>query len=564
MPPRSAQPDPAPSARGATLRRRGHSPAAADVAAWCADTARLIHLARRRGTTDEDVLALRARLVADLVVLAQDHAPFALEVTPRSIVLGDEAVFEAENSDAPVGERALERELSWVLHRDGIRALGFERGFDEREAGHLLHALLSAAPASATHEDTVTLLWEAGLGHLIIRTEEQSPVRTNPLQHAQQGPALRHADDWALPEAPPGDARRAWQELLTEVPVAIPDFHTSWARERDQPFCDAIEKFVTRTLAEDTRPETAQALAAATVTWVATSIQRSDWAEAGRANELLRRIDPDGRLSSESLTHAFGSVDASAITERLDDAETAEQARLFAFMVRVGAPALPLLVSVLGMSNKARVRAGATTALAHAFADDPAPLGPWLADSRWHVVRNIVFVLGQIGGIDVVSHLAVAARHVDARVRRAAIHALGQVPMFQRRSVLLQQLDQTDARLLAAALALLAREPDAHVSDALISCVQAVEFETRPEEQKIALIGALADIAEERAIPVLDQVLNHGGWFARRTSERTASARALARIGTPISKLVLEAGLRHRSEAVRQACDEALAQWGRA
>ena len=38
--------------------------------------------------------------------------------------------------------------------------------------------------------------------------------------------------------------------------------------------------------------------------------------------------------------------------------------------------------------------------------------------------------------------------------------------------------------------------------------------------------------------------------------------KTLARIASPSARSVLEQGLRHRSEAVREACDEALAQWG--
>ena len=238
--------------------------------------------------------------------------------------------------------------------------------------------------------------------------------------------------------------------------------------------------------------------------------------------------------------------------------------RLFAFAVRVGAPALPLLAGALGLCSKARVRAGITTALAYAFADDPAPLGKLLGDARWHVVRNLVFVLGHIGGAAVVPHLAVAARHVDMRVRRAAIHALGQVPQELRRDVLLSQLDHSDGRLVASALAMLAREPDAKVSSALVARVQAAAFTHRPEEQKIALLFALADVGGSKAIPTLEELLLQGGWFARRTPERSAAARALARTGTGEARKVLERGQRHRNDAVREACDEALTQRGSA
>jgi HEAT repeat protein len=206
------------------------------------------------------------------------------------------------------------------------------------------------------------------------------------------------------------------------------------------------------------------------------------------------------------------------------------------------------------------VRAGATTALAYAFADDPEPLGRWLADTRWHVARNIVYVLGHIGGAQVVPHLAIAARNVDARVCRAAIHALGQVPQELRRGVLLDQLDHADGRLVGAALAMLAREPDPLVTDALLARVRAPGFEDRPEEQKLALLGALADMGSDPAVAGLEEVLVHGGWFARRTSERTAAAHALARMTSAAARGALEHGLHHRSDAVREACAGALAE----
>jgi len=370
-------------------------------------------------------------------------------------------------------------------------------------------------------------------------------------------------DDWPQVQAPAMDAKRLWVSLRQNEAEAGLTFRDAWARERSEPFAAAAEALVSAALRDDARPEMLEALAASVVTWTATAVQRSEWEEARGAHELLKRLDPSGRSSAESLTAALGSLDAHAITERLDEADVREQARLFAFVVHVGAPALSLLMSVLADSGRSRVRAGATTALTYAFADDPSPLGTWLTDPRWHVVRNIVFVLGQIGGGEVVPYLAVAARHIDARVRRAAIHALGQVPHHLRRSVLLTQLDTGDGRILTASLAMLAREPDARVTEAILTRVRSPEFETRPEEHRVALLSSLADVASDQALPALEELLLRGGWFAKRSAERTAAARAIVRLATPAAREVLEQGLHHRSEAVREACDEALSQWGR-
>jgi HEAT repeat protein len=295
------------------------------------------------------------------------------------------------------------------------------------------------------------------------------------------------------------------------------------------------------------------------VTWLATALQRGDWDESLRALEVLWRVDPGRGHAEEFLEHALGAVDAATITERLDGASAGEQGRFFAFAVSVGAPALPLLASVLAASEKARVRAGVTTALAHAFADDPAPLAHWLADTRWHVVRNIVFVLGQIGGPQVVPLLAHASRHLDVRVRRAAVHALGQVPPAWRRSVLVAQLDAQDPRLLSAALAMLARDPDARIADSLLARVVAPEFAARSEEERVLLLGALPELGGDTAVPALAQLIVRGGWFALPSPERTAAALALRRIGSLAARAALEQGLRHRSAAVREACEQALA-----
>ena len=569
MPP--AEPERYATPPSASFRWREHErPEAADhIASWCAELARLLIMSRRLGDAHPETLALARRLAQELVLHVARHAPIHLDITPRSIVMGDDAVFAADHSNAPTGERALERELSWMLHRDGLRALKFETGLTEDEAAAFLDVLLLGTPGDATDEDLVTMLWEGGFTHVSAVTEEADVVRLNPLTGrpgSAGGPApLASApivDDWERVMAPALDVKRLWQTLRRDEAEAAQGFRDAWARERSEPFADAAERLVLAALDGDPRPEIREALAGSAVTWLATAVQRSEWDEAQRAHDLLRRIDTSGRISAEWLTHALGSVDAHAITERLDEADTRDQARLFAFVVKVGAPALSLLVSVLANSGRSRVRAGATTALAYAFADDPAPLGAWISDPRWHVVRNIVFVLGQIGGGEVVPHLAVAARHLDARVRRAAIHALGQVPHHLRRSVLMTQLDNADGRLLAASLAMLAREPDVRVTDAILTRVRSPEFESRPEEHRVALLSALADVASDQALPALEELLLRGGWFARRSAERLAAARAIVRLGTPAARNVLEQGLHHRSDAVREACDEALSQWG--
>jgi HEAT repeat protein len=203
------------------------------------------------------------------------------------------------------------------------------------------------------------------------------------------------------------------------------------------------------------------------------------------------------------------------------------------------------------------------TALCYLCAEDPELLAPRLADSRWHVVRNVVFVLGHIGGPAVVPLLRAVARHPEPRVRRQLVQALGSVPSEDRNPLLIQQLDVRDTQLLAAALNMRTREKDPRVARAILTLIEAPDFESRDENNQRALFGALGDIADDSAVPALEALLHRGGWFGRRTFQRVAAARTLRRIGTPNAMAALEAGVRARSEAVRAACLEALGTWSR-
>jgi HEAT repeat protein len=175
------------------------------------------------------------------------------------------------------------------------------------------------------------------------------------------------------------------------------------------------------------------------------------------------------------------------------------------------------------------------------------------------VVRNIVFVLGHIGGPPVVPLLRTVALHPEPRVRRQLVQALGSVPPEERITPLLEQLSARDPQLLAATLHMLTREKNPRVARAILALIESPDFESRHEDNQRALFGALGDIADDLAVPALEAVLHRGGWFARRTFQRVAAARTLRQIGSPQAMAALEAGVRARSEAVRTACLEALA-----
>jgi len=380
---------------------------------------------------------------------------------------------------------------------------------------------------------------------------------------AAQGLHLDTFDDWPLPAAYV-DVPTAYAQLSRGMEFVRSILVSEWAAERSMDWTAEVPAVFRRVLDLDPDPDTRSALSQSLVTWVAGALQACSWIEAQQALALLREIDPGGTLSAEALTTAIAGLDHDAIAATLDEAAGEDQVRFIALGVALGTPALDLGVSVLRRAEKVRARAAASTMLCYLCGDQPDLLASYLADSRWYVVRNTVSVLGQIGGHAVVDLLHLAAQHPDPRVRRQVVQALGSVDPEDRVPILAHQLQSEDLRLLAAALAMLARHKSREATRALLHQVQAPDFESRSPEHQRMIFNAVAEMADDDAVPVLGALLNKGGWFARRSPQRLAAAQALCRIGTEKAVVVLEEGLRTGNEVVKAACLEALAMKARA
>ncbi|MCC6350720.1 MAG: HEAT repeat domain-containing protein [Candidatus Eisenbacteria bacterium] len=533
------------------------SPAARNLAEWFRQLDRYVRMTCTFGPAAPNCTATRERVLEDFMEILGYHAPFAVHCTPLELWLRDEAIVRPPAAATSETVVQLERRIPFLLYRDGIRALTFTPKTTREDVGALLDALAKVTTAQVTNEDLVTLLWEVNLTGLRV---DISPLEAP----AEPGGGLAAAfDDWAVPQAGT-DVLEAWRALTAAEAHDREAFTDAWRREAAEPWTMRVDGLVRGVMALDPSPNTVDAFGHALVTWLGGAVQRCEWDEAGRALAALQAVDPAGERTAGALSQVFATLDAEAVAERLDEAEPGPQARFFALAVRLGRPALDLLVGVLAIATRVRLRAAATTALSYLCAEEPELLGRHLADPRWYVVRNIVFVLGQIGGPGIVELLARIVQHPDARVRRSVVHALGQAPSEMRLPLLVELLDSADPQTVSAALVMLGRESDPRVGSALLERVTADDFAERPDEAKVALVTALGETTGESALPVLEELLHRGGWFARRAAERSAAAQALVRIGTPAALTLVETGLSARAEAIRVSCQDALARKGRA
>ena len=569
------------------------SPTAQAAEAWLRQLARTLKVYRLYQRDNPIVLHAHDQMLAGIEALLAKHGPLSFRFTATEILLGDELVVKAglAAGDEGVQYGALD-ELPFMFYRDGVRRVTILPSASRGELDAFFEALRLSAGASDSHDDLVTMLWQANLSQILVEsvpleqtiylsTREGSSAAASAApkagytyegaeMHADLGQApgaqglhVDTFDDWDAPESM-ANVPAVYASMASSMEAAVVRFRAMWEDEHTTDWRlktpDVLRLLMTLDPSEAMRQATSHSMA----TWVADALQRFAWEEARSALELLREFDPDFTRCAPELGVANERLDVPGIVERLDESEPDEAGRFAAVLATLGRNAVGLACAVLARTNNSRTRAAASTALCYICADEPRMLAPYLSDARPTLVQNIAFVLGQIGGPEVADLLRTASQHPDARVRRQVVQALGNVPLNDRLPLLLEQLETEDSQLLGTALSMLTREKDERVARALLERMAAPSFETRSEGSRRALFGALGEVAGDEAVPMLEAQLTKGGWFARRTLERSAAARALERIGSARSLAVLEAGLRSRSEAVRTACMDAMSQKGAA
>ena len=566
------------------------SPEAQAAAVWLRHLGRALRVFRLYRGDNPVVVNAQEVVTSALADLLETDRSWQFRFSATEIFLDEESIVRVVPRTPGVERVACVTDpLPFLFYRDGVRKLTLTPGGSRGELDAFIQILRAAGGGTGSQDDIVTMLWQANLEHVQLEavpleqtiylshcagggqpnTREQkgqvyacsptgSEIRADLGQLAGvQGLHRDTFDDWALPDETV-DVPEAFARLEFAAEAARPGFLADWESENSSEWSARAPDFLRGLHTLDGSEDMRRALAHSAITWLAFSLQHMDWERAQCALELLNELDRDHTLARDELTEALAGLDAAAIADRFDEGEATDQGRFAAFAVALGAPAVGICVDIMSRAEKARARAAAVTALCYLCAEDPELLAPWLADPRWHVVRNIVFVLGHIGGPAVVSLLSTVARHPEPRVRRQLVQALGSVPPRDRNPLLIEQLGARDAQLLAAALNMLTRQKDPQVARAILSVIESPDFESLEENNQRTLFGALGEIADDRAVPALEALLHKGGWFARRGFQRVAAARTLRRIGTPNAMAALEAGVRARSEAVRAACLEAL------
>ncbi|MDA8091265.1 MAG: HEAT repeat domain-containing protein [Nitrospiraceae bacterium] len=228
------------------------------------------------------------------------------------------------------------------------------------------------------------------------------------------------------------------------------------------------------------------------------------------------------------------------------------------FLFLIGPYKVETLLDVLSECQDRRTRKVICNILAFMAPQKMEEIGSRLADDRWYVVRNIVYVLGMSGSRVATGLVKRVLDHGSTKVRRECVKAFEALPAAGTYAPLAKLLSDTDTTVRISALKALSRKFSgaAELFGAVQKIVSEVDFPGRPFDEKAEFLGAYGLLGGERSFILLRDYFTRRGlltWYDQ-DELRAASASGLAHVPLAEAALLLEKGARSRSALLRNCC----------
>jgi HEAT repeat protein len=480
--------------------------------------------------------------------------------------------------------------LAFSLYKDGLREIRFMKGLEEWEVQGVIDILKHSETINQLEDDIVTLMWEKDFVHVsYLATDEfleETPViipdnidqfRKNlvfkPLAHhvevelteegSEEGIDLDEILSKVIEEPPPFVSDRSVYFLSSDE---VEGLRKDVESEVDPVFVFNIMDTLFEILALEKEPEPFQDAVNILIKVLDAFLTLGEF---NKASDLLKRVYITLKTYDlqdwqvEGIRKIIIEAGEEVRIERIGRILEREEVRLehvSTYLSLLQKNSIKPLIKLLGELKNSKVRRLFCDALPEIGKNSIELFTPFIEDRRWYLVRNIIYILGRIGKEQALPYVQKAFNHEENRVRREAIQALGLIGGPKAIGLLVRALTDNDVRIRCMAAINLGKVGKKAGLIPLLEVVQTKDFYKKEPVEIKAFFNAIGMVGSNEAVPVLQQLLERKSWFGRGRKDEIhiGAANALAVIGTPDAKAILEDGKNSKDESMRDACTQAL------
>jgi HEAT repeat protein len=355
-----------------------------------------------------------------------------------------------------------EDNLALFFFKDGLREITFRKGLTFEEMEDFLKIISLDFNREALDDDVVTLFWEKDFQNIQYVVDETVLADEDDYEEkAVAGLIEKEPDQDSIMKAYEDAFKEETVHDVSIVPLSDKDLQLLLQEfERDSE--DKIDKLVDilfEMIYLQQSKEDFEDLVVFFINSVEYSIGRGDIQLVTHILSRFKKIlDDKGeeeerrKLAKKILLLAGSEPIINLLGEILDSGQEMEE-KLFEDFVRfLDKNALGPFMKILGELKSIHARKIVIDALILLGTKDITTLSKGLNDSRWYVVRNIIYILRKIGDKRAVDYLLKTVKHGDIRVKKEVIRALGELGGGGVLQTLRDCLDDPEIQVRSAAL----------------------------------------------------------------------------------------------------------------
>jgi HEAT repeat protein len=505
------------------------------------------------------------RLAAAVAGYFVEWPTFTLEVRENALLLDGDEVYLRETSQDNV---------AFVMFRDGVRSLSLHPGCEVEEIQALADCLAHADDLAAIEHDLVTALWERDLPHISYQVADPFrggvPLREG-IVDALREAVLRRLEVVQAPGVSSGEP--AYVGMRQVQPRRLESGSLQLTPQEIESGEQAIEglSLVLRDYAEVLLEiagsvfitaakyvlfQSLDAVVAAFIDEGDVNIEGASFV-LGRVGELEAQYwCPAGSVGVVSS----GALTADKIRRLLQEAGNAPTDRASEtkrFLQSVNRWIVPALLEILTETDNRALRKTVLEILGGEGALPWWELEPLLDDPRWYVVRNAVQLAAGAGHAELTYHAERLLRHPDTRVRRELVRALERFSDSTALNGLILALSDPDSSVRTLAAGAVGRKGGSEQEGLLLARIEDRNFPLLSEEEMEAFFGAYAELAGEKAVPLLDRSWRRKVMSSRPAGFRVAAVLALSRVRGPAAHAALQAAAKSGDPPIERAAAQA-------
>ena len=457
-----------------------------------------------------------------------------------------------------------EDNIALFFFKDGLKEITFKKGFSVKELEDFLRILTVDYDREVLDDDVVTLLWERDFQNVKYVVDEAFLTEEDDYESA----AVREIKDKS---ADPDELTRAYKDSFNEegvkepviVPLTDKDLHTI-VKEIDKDAHDKTGKLITIIFEMLYQAEDKSEYEDVTHflnNIIEFSITHGDLEIALHILRKTREVIDGPSITDDArknlnMVFSFLGFDATIklLGELLDSGIEINEKLWDEYVAFLDRNAIQPFIAMLGDLKSIPARKNVINALISLGEKDIQSLAKGLYDSRWYVVRNIIYILGKIGDKVAVDYLLKTVNHSDIRVRKEGIKALGELGAQGVFPALRECFNDPEVQIRTAAARALSNIRSATAKGILLQRMTNSAFVKTEFSDKKEFYEALSKWKDNDVVEFLVKTFNKKAFFKKAFNDenRACAAYCLGLIGNKDALPLLQKAKESKNKLLRE------------